>query len=156
METDDLTCGIEDTILNIRTSGLLKKENKLLLHKKLGDDSYALVGGRIKTNEDSETAVCREYQEELAITIEVNSLLWVVENFYQYGEQKIHEILFVYHVETCDHLPLQPFEKDGSSFVWAPVSEIKHLNLRPDFLKKKEDLFPKTVTHVVNRDKKEE
>lgn len=55
----DITVDIENYRLNVRTAGLIIHNNKLLAHKDANSDHYALIGGRIKTGEDSESAIKR-------------------------------------------------------------------------------------------------
>ena len=62
----DITVDIENYRLNVRAAGLIIHNNKLLVHKDVNSDHYALIGGRIKVGEDSESAVKREIHEELS------------------------------------------------------------------------------------------
>lgn len=53
----DLSIDIEDYKLNIRAAAIIIHENKILLHKDLRTDYYALVGGRVKLGETSEETI---------------------------------------------------------------------------------------------------
>ena len=48
----DITVDIENYRLNVRAAGLIIHNNKLLVHKDVNSDHYALIGGRIKVGED--------------------------------------------------------------------------------------------------------
>ncbi len=50
-----------------------------------GDDYWAMPGGRAEIGETSARTIVREMQEELGCEVEVERLLWTVENFYADG-----------------------------------------------------------------------
>lgn len=47
----DIQFSIEDYKLNVRASGILFKDNQILLHKVEGDEFWGLIGGKVKINE---------------------------------------------------------------------------------------------------------
>lgn len=50
----DITINVEDYVLNVRASGIIIHDNKILLHKNINEDHYALIGGRAAIGESSE------------------------------------------------------------------------------------------------------
>ena len=46
----DITIDAGDYKLNVRAAGVIIHNNKVLVHKNVNLDRYALVGGRIKDN----------------------------------------------------------------------------------------------------------
>lgn len=50
----DITVNVDDYLLNVRTSGVLIHNNKILLHKNINEEHYALLGGRVAIGENSE------------------------------------------------------------------------------------------------------
>lgn len=78
----DLTIDIEEYKLNIRVAGIIIHNNKVLLHKSINKEYYALVGGRVKIGEDSKSAVKRELEEELGKEVCIEDFLGVIENFF--------------------------------------------------------------------------
>lgn len=44
----DITLKVEDYKLNMRAAGIIIHNNKVLLHKNVNADHYAVIGGRIK------------------------------------------------------------------------------------------------------------
>ena len=61
----DITIDVENYKLNIRVGGILVHKNKILTHKNINKEHYALPGGRVQIGENSEDAIKREMQEEL-------------------------------------------------------------------------------------------
>ena len=61
----DLTIDVEDYKLNVRATVIIEHNGKILVHRNVNSNHYALMGGRVKIGEDSETTVKREVMEEL-------------------------------------------------------------------------------------------
>ena len=61
---DDITFILDGIKFNCRVATIIRNDDKVLLHKNINDDFYALPGGRIKSGEDSETALSREFTEK--------------------------------------------------------------------------------------------
>lgn len=66
----DLTIDVEDYKLNVRATVIIEHNGKILVHRNVNSNHYALLGGRVKIGEDSETTVKREVMEELGKKIE--------------------------------------------------------------------------------------
>ena len=73
-----------NTKFNFRVGGIIVDNDQLLLQHTDGDDYYALVGGRVDFNEDTQTSLIREIKEELGFSINKDdtTLINVVENFF--------------------------------------------------------------------------
>ena len=95
----DLTIEVENYKLNIRAAGIIEHNGKILVHKEISKDHYALIGGRVKIGEDSETTVKREIEEELGKKVKTTGYISTIENFFEEEGQKYHEILFVNKAE---------------------------------------------------------
>ena len=63
----DLTIDIENYRLNIRATGIIIHNNKLLVHNNHKDDFYALMGGRISIGESSEETVDTDRWKEFPV-----------------------------------------------------------------------------------------
>lgn len=61
----DLTIDVENYKLNIRAAGVIIHNGKVLVHRNINSDHYALIGGRVEIGESSADTVKREIQEEL-------------------------------------------------------------------------------------------
>ena len=154
----DLTLDVEDYKLNIRASVVIIHNNKVLLHKNVNSDHYALLGGRVEIGEDSETTVKREVLEEIGKQIEITEYISTIENFFIMNDKKYHEILFVHKAEFVNDKDKEIEDtikniegKDYLQYEWINIDEIEKYNLVPYAVKKviKEGIFPR---HIINND----
>lgn len=156
----DITIDVEDYKLNVRGSVLIEHNGKILAHRNINSNHYALVGGRVEIGEDSETTVKREIMEELGKKIEVTGYIATIENFFEMKGSKYHEILFVYKGEFVDEEDkkieyiLKNLEgKDYLQYEWLDISKIDEYPLWPLVIKDviKENKFP---VHKIFKDNK--
>ena len=147
----DITIEVEDYNLNVRASGILIHDNKILLHKNINEEHYALIGGRVAIGETSEQALKREIIEEMGKEVEVIEGLTTVENFFEVNGSKYYEILFVHKVEFKKEEDKKILEtiknvegKEYLRYEWIDIDKIDKYPLKPkvikDMLKNKE--FP--------------
>ena len=139
----DITIDVGDYKLNVRGSVLIEHNGKILAHRNINSNHYALVGGRVEIGEDSETTVKRE-----------------IENFFEMKGSKYHEILFVHKGEFVNEedkkieYTLKNLEgKDYLQYEWLDISKIDEYPLWPVLIKDgiKENKFP---VHKIFKDNK--
>lgn len=156
----DLTIDVEDYKLNIRAVVVIIHNNKILVHKNINSDHYALLGGRVKIGEDSETTVKREIKEELNKEIEVTGYIGTIENFFKMSGSKFHEILFIHKAEFVNEedkkIEYTLKNNEGEDFLqyeWLDLDKIDEYPLLPQVSKTilKENKFP---VHKINNDLK--
>lgn len=154
----DLTIDVEDYKLNVRATVIIEHNGKILAHKNIHSNHYALIGGRVKIGEDSESTVKREMLEELGKEIEVTGYVATIENFFEMKDSKYHEILFVHKAEFVDEddkkidYNLKNVEgEDWLQYEWLDVSKIDEYPLLPTSIKSvlKENKFP---VHKITKD----
>ena len=95
----DITIDVGDYKLNVRAGVVIIHNNKILLHRNVNSDHYAMIGGRVEIGENSEHTIKREVQEELGKEIEITGYVSTVENFFEMKGAKYHEIMFIYKAE---------------------------------------------------------
>lgn len=107
----------------------------------------------------------RELDEEIGADVIVDALAFVVENFFDWSGDMVHEIGLCYyarfHGDSLLFYERSAFDgiegkMEGSSefrlhFKWFSVSDVPHLNVKPDFLKTMLQAEPAPFAHVVNR-----
>lgn len=156
----DITIDVEDYKLNVRAAGVIIHNNKVLVHKNVNSDHYALVGGRIEIGENSADAIKREIKEELGKDIEIISYISTIENFFEMGGSEYHEIMFVYKVEFVNEkdkrieYTLENIEeKDYLKYEWLELDKIEQYTLCPKAIREvlKENKYP---VHKINNDMK--
>ena len=147
-----------------RVVGVGLHEGRVLAHRDEGEDFWALPGGRGELMEPSPDTLRREMQEEIDADVEVERLLWVVENFFEYQGLKHHEVGFYYLM--C-FPPGSPVLQRGDSFIgdedgkpmifdWLPLSRLGEITLYPSFLRTALQSLPAHPVHVVHHDAAEE
>lgn len=156
----DITIDVEDYKLNVRAAGVIIHNNKVLVHKNVNSDHYALVGGRIEIGENSVDTIKREIKEELGKDIEITGYISTIENFFEMKGSKYHEIMFVYKVEFVNEedkrieYTLENIEgKDYLKYEWLELDKIEQYPLWPKAIREvlKENKYP---VHKINNDMK--
>ena len=152
----DITLDVEDYKLNIRAAGVIIHNGKILAHRNINSDHYALVGGRVQIGENSAKTVKREIQEELGKNIEITSYIATIENFFEIKGSKYHEILFVHQAEFINdedkEIEYTLKNKEGKDYLqyeWLDLNKIEEYPLYPKAIQTilKEQKFP---THKIN------
>lgn len=156
----DLTIDVGDYKLNVRAAGVMIHNGKILAHKNVNSDHYALVGGRVEVGENSTDTIKREIKEELGKDIEIKRYISTIENFFEMKGSKYHEIIFIYEIEFINEedkkieYTMKNVEgKDYLHYEWLDVEKIEEYPLLPKAIKEglKENKFP---IHKINNDLK--
>lgn len=157
----DITINVEDYKLNVRAAVVIIHNGKVLVHRNVNSDHYALVGGRVKIGEDSESTVKREVQEEMGKNIEITGYISTIENFFEMKGSKYHEILFVHKAEFVEEedkkieYTINNVEgEDYLQYEWLEIEKIDQYPLMPKEIKEvlKSNKFP---VHIINDDMKQ-
>nr|WP_286163871.1 NUDIX domain-containing protein [Bacillus sp. AFS088145] len=97
----------------------------------------------MKFNEESHLSLKREFNEELGLEIEINQIMWTVENFFSYKGNDIHEVGLYYKIKSENKLTNSMNEsfygKEGNRliFKWVRIENLEEIELYPEFLRKK-------------------
>lgn len=157
----DLTIEVEDQKLNIRAGAVIIHNDKLLVHRNVNCDHYALPGGRIELGENSEETIKREILEEMGKEVETVGYVSTIENFFEMKGFKYHEIMFVHKVEfknEKDKLIEETIKniegKDFLEYQWIDLNQIDNYPIVPKAIKEilKEKELP---VHKINDDLKQ-
>ena len=134
----------DDYNFKFRVSGLIIKDNKLLLVDMDDSGFLCLPGGYVELGETTEVAVKRELLEEVGKKFDISEYLGVVENYFinKYSK-KIHEISFYYLMTPIENIGTNNFtivENDKGhkiklDFKWIDLKEINNYDIRPSFIK---------------------
>lgn len=160
MSENMLTFHKDNKKFNYRAVGVVIHNNNVLIHRAEKDDFWALPGGRVGFFETSADTLVREMQEELGIDIEVERLLWVAENFFEFEEMVYHEKGFYHLLKLNDNNPLcektEEFfgnEEDTKLiFKWYPIDKLEDLKLYPSFLKRSLTSISEGIEHMIEKD----
>ncbi|TDE16615.1 NUDIX hydrolase [Dyadobacter psychrotolerans] len=125
-------------LFNFRAAGVAVVNGKLLLHKTSADKFWSLPGGRADMFETTKETLLREMMEETGMTVSVEQLMWIVENFFEYNQIRYHEIGFYYRMQFADLRDQNDFVvvENGSEllFHWHPLEELAAIKIHPNFI----------------------
>lgn len=133
----DMSVPCGDGFINLRVGAIIMKNGKILMAGNRARPDYLYsVGGRIQFGETAEEAIIREVKEETGVTLEVDRLGFVHENYF-YGDAEtnlgrlIYEISFFFYMKVPeDFEPVcESFTEDGHEefLCWiSPDSPIKY------------------------------
>ncbi len=152
-----------------------RDERRVLLHKALFEDFWSLPGGRIEIGEASIDALKREMREELSVEVEVDRLLWVSEEFFEYLGTEWHGIGLYFLVRLPGDCPI--YEHDSWSgieefvedifvpedlraennklelvFQWCDREALHEFTLYPPFLADGLRILPESTQHVIRHE----
>ena len=134
-----------DYNFKFRVSGLIIKNNKLLLVDMDDNGFLCLPGGYVELGETTEEAVRRELKEEIQKDVKIEKQLGVVENYFinKYSK-KMHEISFYYLMDfvsnDIDDNDFTLVENDKGrtiklDFKWIDINDLNDFDVRPALLK---------------------
>lgn len=122
-----------------RATGIAFNNNRVLLSKKEDDDFWYLPGSWVKLLESPEDALKRSPGKELDTEIQIDRLVWVVEN---YSNNKSYDELYFLVIlpdNSSAYWEDKPFVvgTNGSKqiFKWHSLDELKEMPLYPAFLR---------------------
>ena len=156
----DITINVENYKLNVRSACIIIHNNKLLVHRNVESDHYALIGGRVEIGENSENTIKREIKEETGKEIEITGYIATIENFFEMKGEKYHEIMFIHKAEFKDERDKSIIEtikniegEDNLRYEWIDLKDINKYPIKPEIIKDilKENKYP---VHRINDDRK--
>jgi len=161
---------VDGVLFNFRAAAVIVDDGYALLHRASYEDFWSLPGGRVEVGEPSATTVARELAEELGPACEarVERLLWIVENFFEYEGERVHELGMYYLVTlgaSCPYLakdrPFDGVETDLPShmgerirliYQWFPLDTLANIALFPHILRERLSALPATPELLVEND----
>lgn len=155
----DISIENEKYRFKYRVSGILIKNNKLLVVRINNNKFYCLPGGHVELMENTKDAIIREYKEETGIDTTIEKLLYVTENFFESSKQ-CHEVGFYYLLNTKDDIKTENFEliendngeKVNLEFKWLDIKKLE--NVKPEFLKNRLDVKKLNLEHLTIKNDK--
>ena len=138
----DINVKINDINFVCRSCAVIRNGDKVLFQKRKNDKYYALPGGKIEVLETVKDALKRELIEELGIEVEVKDIVSVVENFFEFNNEKVHQYIFSYEVKLLDDKYNNLDEFEGIEtlkeviFKWFDIDELDEEFIKPNYLVK--------------------
>ena len=101
--TQKISVKWEEGEFGLRSAGImLDNKNRVLLCRLEEEFIWVIPGGGSVLHETSKETVEREFLEEVGFEVDVQRLLWIEENFFEYGGAKIHGLGFYFLVTPKD------------------------------------------------------
>ena len=136
----DLSIIIDNIKLNIRVGMIFKYHEKVLLEiPRISGGNSVIPGGRVKINELTLDALCRELKEELNFEIDKSKTIFqkTLEYFFEFEKVTYHEFFFVYEymMNEEDYNKLTEIKENQDNhktdFVFVKYDDFNKVNLLP-------------------------
>jgi RimJ/RimL family protein N-acetyltransferase len=158
--SQDMCVPCDGGIINIRVGAIILKGNRFLMVRNDKANYFYSVGGRIKFGETAEEAVVREVFEETGISMEIDHLGFVLENYFigdtpaRLGKET-YELAFFFYMKTPeDFEPVcGSFTENNHKEYLEWVSPDDPRTVFPAFLRTELDIRNKNVRHIVSDDR---
>lgn len=141
---------IQDYIFNIRITGILIENNKILLvQQKLSDKrNWSLPGGRLERGETLSQGLIREMKEETGLDVELVRMLYVCD-VASSSNTILHITFLIKRVGGEIELPSNEFDENPIHDVkFVPVSELVKYGFSEKFMQVINDGFSNAGNYV--------
>jgi ADP-ribose pyrophosphatase YjhB (NUDIX family) len=146
-----------DIRFTYRVGGILIQHEHLLCQSAGEEGFWFLPGGRAEVGEPARVTLLREMQEELGEAVQIERLLYVVENFFTDANDLWHELgLYFLMSAPADSFLTQSLETftcldevgNPLRFDWLPIARLKAFPLYPSFFQKALQDLPAHSVHI--------
>jgi ADP-ribose pyrophosphatase YjhB (NUDIX family) len=146
---------------DFRASGIVIHRDHVLLVRIEQYPFWFLPGGHVEIGELADAAMIREMGEETGMSVEIDRLVWVVENFFTLDGKRHQELGFFYLVTPppgATQLDLgKEFygkEENGTPLIfrWHRLDALADLKIFPSFLGEGLTALPSSICHIVQND----
>lgn len=125
---------MEKNNFEIISRAVIVDRGKILLCQVKGRDYYYLPGGHVNFGESAEEALRREIKEEMDVSTKTLRFIGVVENIFNDGKEKHHELNLVFDTKIGNN-NVKSIE-DHLEFYWKDVKKLSTEKILPEILKK--------------------
>jgi ADP-ribose pyrophosphatase YjhB (NUDIX family) len=128
-----------------RVGGILIHHEHVLCQAASKEDFWFLPGGRAELGESASVTLLREMQEELGVVMNIERLLYVVENFFTDPDDTWHELgLYFLMTAPADSYLNQSLE----TIERLPIEQLKSYALYPPLFQKALQEIPEHTVHI--------
>lgn len=112
----------------------------------------------MKFSESTDTAILREYREEVGADLQIDKLIAVIENFFDLDGCSWHQYIFFYQLRD-DNNVLELFngerqiaDEKNAVYKWFDLSALANIQIKPDCSKEILKCIPQNIQHYINRE----
>jgi ADP-ribose pyrophosphatase YjhB (NUDIX family) len=130
----DIVINEKNVRFNYRAAGILVNNNQILLQNTNDTDGYhgyKLIGGKVKFNESAQSAVKREFIEELGMKIKIGKLFKVIDHSVRTGKKQWQQIMLVFIVNAEGK---ELINQQG--YKWIDKDQLNEIEIRPNIFTK--------------------
>jgi ADP-ribose pyrophosphatase YjhB (NUDIX family) len=135
---------------NFRVAAIIKLDDNRILMSRF-NEIYTLPGGRVRFGETTEKALKREIRATLGLEIKIDRLVSINENFFDYGSDEYHEVLFIYLCDLTAPIQEDIISENDEIYQFISINELINLKIKPEFLLEELKKLPIRITHNVNK-----
>ncbi len=155
----DISLMIDNVKLNYRVGLLIDNGEEIFIECNNVNDYAVLPGGRVKTLEDTITALKREIKEEMHVELKDNELEMhaFIENFFNMDNIDYHELYVLYkiNVNKDDQRfinKMKNYDSDTNYYLWVNKKDLKNVKILPETIKDlvKENNFKNIINNDLN------
>jgi ADP-ribose pyrophosphatase YjhB (NUDIX family) len=124
------------TLLQVRVTGVLVEDNRLLLVKQRvsAERAWSLPGGRVEQGETLESAIVRELEEETGLSTEVVKLLYLCEKP-DASPSLLHITFLLRRIDGEIRLPSNEFDANPiADVLMVPIQELEAYGFSAKFM----------------------
>ena len=138
----DVSILIEDYKFNFRVCALIENKGRYLLEKNINTDFLNVPGGRVHSGENTYDAIVRELDEELGLKDIKPKLIKISEQFFEFNNNKYHELNFVYYIklnnnnDLCKKNNFLNKDNNDETMLWIKKKYLKNYKILPEFIYK--------------------
>lgn len=140
--------------LKIRVGAICRRDDQVLLQRRLPEAHWAVPGGRLEAGEVTTEGVARELEEELGLRLEVRDLCAVIETEMIVDEVVVQEVglYFIVDPNVLPHGRFRRLESTGAlEFNWFRVEELPLMDVRPEQIRAILTAPDGHVPHVIHK-----
>jgi ADP-ribose pyrophosphatase YjhB (NUDIX family) len=120
---------------SIRCCGVYTSELGVLFQRKIGDEVWALPGGKPEGGETLHTCLKREFNEEFALQIKVGRCIAIIENTFSHDGEQRSEIGFYFQVTRPNELGTDLVVEYGLEYAWIKTEDMQSASILPAAVK---------------------
>ena len=120
---------------SIRCCGVYTSELGVLFQRKIGDEVWALPGGKPEGGETLHACLEREFNEEFALQIKAGRCIAVIENTFSHDVDQRSEVGFYFQVTGPSEHGTDLVVEYGLEYAWIKTEDMQSASIVPAVVK---------------------